>query len=78
MTKKQIAEKHLASLAIKFLEDGGRPDLLLGGRMPYKLKVLAEALEALEWNEAAGRVRTWMKRNEKRLWNVTGKDTVPK
>lgn len=66
--KKWLAEKHLAGLVVHYLESGGEPDklLLIGDRRQYE--ILVEALDVLEWYEAAGRVRAWIERNRRKLY----------
>jgi hypothetical protein len=67
---KQVAEKHLAGLVVEFLARGGSPRDLLGYQVREQYELLLQALEITEWHEAAGRVRTWMKKNEKKLWSL--------
>lgn len=64
LSKRRASEKHLAGLAVAFLEDGGSPRDLIRNNFKRQYLLLAEALECLEWHEAAGRVRSWiMKHN---------------
>lgn len=60
LSKRQASEKHLAGLVVAFLEEGGSPRDLIRNNFRRQYMVLAEALEALEWHEAASRVRAWI------------------
>jgi hypothetical protein len=76
VAKKRRAEEHLAGLAIEFLARGGSPRELLGYQAKEQYEILLQALDILEWHEAAGRVRAWMRRNEKKLTILSVKEVT--
>lgn len=60
LSKREASEKHLAGLIVAFIERGGSPRDLIGNNFKRQYDILAEALEAMEWHEASGRVRAWI------------------
>lgn len=65
LSKREASEKHLAGFVVAFIERGGSPCDLIGNNFKRQYDILAEALEALEWHEAAGRVRAWILKHRK-------------
>lgn len=60
LNKQEASEKHLAGLIVAFIESGGSPKDLIRNNFKRQYDILAEALEALEWHDAAGRVKAWI------------------